>query len=170
MKNLKIWDILTGKAKTQQEIKTFLQTPDGTVIAKCSEATTTPFVFLKTLNTYFKDANLRKVRTKDIQLINIIDEKGCNVGAAFAIKRPSGIFYSLIGKTEILYVRTGNLKIITEKYFRLYRKDHRTFYLCQWTGKKVVVLDYREERQDVNGEYYSVPIKSLKTMPFAIKK
>ena len=170
MNKQKIWDILTGKAKTQQEIETFLQTPDGTVIAKCNEATTTPFVFLKTLNIYFKDANLRKVKTKDIHLINIIDEKGCNAGTAFAIKRPSGIFYSLIGKTEILYVRTDRLNIISEKYFRLYQKDHRTFYLCQWTGKKVVVLDYREERQDVNGEYYSVPIKSLKARPFAIKK
>lgn len=48
MNKQKIWDILTGKAKTQQEIETFLQTPDGTVIAKCNEATTTPFVFLKT--------------------------------------------------------------------------------------------------------------------------
>ncbi len=164
MKHIRIWDILTGKVKTQQEIDMFSQIKNGTVIAKCSEVTTTPFIFLETLKKYFKDADLRKVRTKNICLINIIGDNGCNKGTAFAVKRPSGIFYSLIGKNEIVFARTDSLKIITEKYFRLYQ-GHNTFYLCKWTGKKVIALDYREERQDLDGEYYCVHAKAPRQLP-----
>ena len=166
---LKFWAFITGQDKIvqAQREKNYLKNLEvsenefQTCLIKLQQEALTPKEFVNLVNSQMREVyQFKDFRLKDVKTLDIFSSEHCEfLHTVYALVKPYGIFYVVVGAHEVFFKFTENIDWIARKAetFRIYEHSknpaptyYDIFYQCRL--KKGIVKVYGVYKEWINSD------------------